>query len=87
MSKTLSLGPRSARPPASLLRHGAAVGLRSASAVLARLARRLRVAAPERAPRLPEVEFQAFHHDGGAPEGALYIDGELVGFVPGVTRL
>lgn len=32
----------------------------------------------------PVVEF---HAESGAPEGALYIDGELVGHVLGVTRL
>ena len=25
--------------------------------------------------------------EAGAPEGALYVDGELVGYLPGVTRL
>jgi hypothetical protein len=34
--------------------------------------------------RAPELEFYA---EAGAPEGALYIDGELVGYVAGVTRL
>jgi hypothetical protein len=28
-----------------------------------------------------------FHAEAGAPEGALYVDGELVGRLPGVTRL
>jgi hypothetical protein len=28
-----------------------------------------------------------FHADAGAPEGALYVDGQLVGHVLGVTRL
>ena len=32
----------------------------------------------------PELEFYA---ESGAPEGALYVDGELVGYLPGITRL
>jgi hypothetical protein len=28
-----------------------------------------------------------FHAEAGAPEGALYVNGELVGFVAGVNRL
>ena len=61
-----------------------AIGLRRASAVLARLSRRLarpvvRVMQPE-----PQLEFYA---EAGAPEGALYLDGKLVGWVSGVTRL
>jgi len=87
MSKTLSWtrSPH-AHPVGSLLRHTAAGSLRAASAVLARLARRLRVARPAAGPQWPVIEFQAYHHEAGAPEGALYVDGELVGFVP-VTRL
>ena len=73
-----------ARPPAHHLRRWAAAGLRQASAVLARLARRLAVpaAAPRRAD--PQLEFYA---EAGAPEGALYLDGKLVGWLSGVQRL
>ena len=28
-----------------------------------------------------------FYAEAGAPEGALYVDGELVGHLPGVSRL
>jgi hypothetical protein len=28
-----------------------------------------------------------FYAEAGAPEGALYVDGQLVGHLPGVTRL
>jgi hypothetical protein len=28
-----------------------------------------------------------FHAEAGAPEGALYVNGEFVGYVPGVSRL
>lgn len=57
--------------------------LRAASRALDALAERL---TPVRRPRLadPVLEFYA---DAGAPEGALYIDGKLVGHVLGVTRL
>jgi len=64
-------------------RHAAASVLRSASAVLARLARRL-AASPARHTTDPRLEFYA---EAGAPEGALYLDGQLVGWLPGVTRL
>lgn len=74
------------RPPWTYLaRRVAATSLRSASAVLAHLARRLSVPAPAPEPRLPtRLEFYA---EAGAPEGALYLDGQLVGWVPGVKRL
>ena len=70
--------------PASLWpRRAVAAVLRGASATLARLARRL--ALPRRRPRGPaHLEFYA---EAGAPEGALYLDGELVGWLPGVQRL
>ncbi|MBK1688456.1 hypothetical protein [Rubrivivax gelatinosus] len=38
--------------------------------------------------RLPPGEpVLEFHAEAGAPEGALYLDGQLVGHIPGVTRL
>jgi hypothetical protein len=63
----------------------AAALLRGASSALARLAQQ--VAAPEATPlpHLPEV--LEFYSDAGAPEGALYLDGDLVGYLPGVKRL
>ncbi len=67
----------------TLARHAAAGALRSASAVLARLARRLAVSTP-RHRNDPRLEFYA---EAGAPEGALYLDGQLIGWLPGVTRL
>lgn len=87
MSKTLQQGFYSplAAPRGSLMRRGAALALRSASKTLAQLSRRMRVAQGSRgAQRAPELEFYA---EAGAPEGALYVDGEYVGHVPGVTRL
>lgn len=72
-------------PPLSPARLLAARALRLASRALARLARQIawrrRLA---RARRAPELEFYA---EAGAPEGALYLDGELIGHLPGVTRL
>lgn len=64
-------------------RRVAAAALRAASIALGRLARRLgRV--EQRAPGELVYEFYA---EAGAPEGALYVDGQLVGHVAGVSRL
>ncbi len=64
-------------------RRGLAGSLRRGSAALLQLAERLaRVQTRRR--RVPELEFYA---EAGAPEGALYVDGQLVGMLPGVTRL
>ena len=88
MNKTLSWAASSAtRPFSATLLYLAAGGLQAASELLTRLAGRL---AAERAARLPSphvVEFHACHRDGGAPEGALYVNGELIGYLPGVKRL
>jgi hypothetical protein len=72
-------------PAASLPRRLVAAVLRNASGALARLAQH--VAEPTaRAPAsLPQtLEFYA---DASAPEGALYVDGRLIGHLPGVKRL
>lgn len=61
----------------------AAAVLASASALLARLSARL-VAVPAAPACDPRFEFYA---EAGAPEGALYVDGRFVGWLPGVTRL
>ena len=86
MSKSLYgfEGPLAA-PSGNPLRQFAALTLRQSSRMLARLARKL--AARRRfagLPRTPELEFYA---ESGAPEGALYLDGELVGHLAGITRL
>ncbi len=67
----------------TVARHAAAGALRSASAVLARLARRLTMSR-SRQRTDPRLEFYA---EAGAPEGALYLDGQLVGWLNGVKRL
>ena len=70
-------------PPA--LRRLAATLLRRTSRWLARLARRLAERRRERRTLTPiELEFYA---EAGAPEGALYLNGKLVGTLPGVNRL
>lgn len=82
MNKTLGWTPTP--HPARRL---AAALLRAASAALDSLARRL-AASPQRpAKRLPTLASLEFHAEAGAPEGALYVNGELVGFVSGVNRL
>ena len=77
--------PADFRYPASLfVQRVAASGLRSASAVLARLSSRLALPAARKAGAAQQLEF---HAEAGAPEGALYLDGKLVGWLPGVRRL
>lgn len=73
-------------PAIPWLRRGAAALLHGASRGLQRLAHRL-AASPARhraAVRTPVLEF---HAEAGAPEGALYVDGQLVGHLAGVSRL
>lgn len=65
-------------------RRVAASSLRSASAALSRLAHRLSAPAVSTVRTDPRLEFYA---EAGAPEGALYLDGQLVGWLQGVTRL
>jgi hypothetical protein len=60
-----------------------AVLLHGASALLSRLAAAL-ASVPPAARSDPRFEF---HAEAGAPEGALYVDGKLVGWLPGVSRL
>ena len=62
----------------------AAFALRGMSVVLARWSRRL--AKPARAAVRPAPQLE-FYAEAGAPEGALYLDGQFVGFIPGVKRL
>lgn len=72
--------------PADAARRTLARALRVGAAQLGRWARALqaslrRAQTPARAPVLE------FYAEAGAPEGALYLDGELVGRLEGVTRL
>ena len=71
-------------PPAVAARRWVARSLRRASVGFVRLARRLHVRETLADPVAPLLEF---HAEAGAPEGALYLDGQLIGWLPGVTRL
>ncbi|HSQ71685.1 MAG TPA: hypothetical protein VLM87_04625 [Rubrivivax sp.] len=72
-----------ALPEDRRVREWVAAVLRAGSRVLDRLALRLaHVEAHVRSE--PHLEFYA---EAGAPEGALYLDGRLVGTVDGVNRL
>ncbi|MBI2751426.1 MAG: hypothetical protein HYX43_19370 [Burkholderiales bacterium] len=73
-------------PRGTSLRHLLAALLRSASVRLAQLSRRLAAAERERQ-RSPAEMVLEFYAEAGAPEGALYLDGQLIGYLPGVTRL
>ena len=83
MSEYLSWhAPPRRRPVAEAAERGVAVLLRAAGAAFDRLAHRLEArAAPL---RRGVVEF---HAEAGAPEGALYVDGRLVGWIEGINRL
>lgn len=74
----------SRHPVADAARRLAARSLRGASAALANLAAHLSQPEAPAPKREPLLEFYA---EAGAPEGALYMDGQLVGWVPGVRRL
>jgi hypothetical protein len=86
--KPLPWSPVEPRAPWTYPRgRAAATSLRGASALLARLARRMALpAAPARAEQRATSRLE-FYADAGAPEGALYLDGKLVGWLPHVTRL
>lgn len=71
-------------PLTEAARRLAAAGLRSVSVMLARLSRRLAQPGARVRHTAPCLEFYA---EAGAPEGALYLNGKLVGWVPGVRRL
>jgi len=73
----------SASPMAKASRQLLAALLRAASAMLSRLALNL-TSEPTGVRSDPRLEF---HAEAGAPEGALYLDGRLVGWLSGVSRL
>ena len=83
---TLSPTHRALSPTLPLYRRAAAAALHSASRVLKRLARQLAAAPvpPQASALMPMLEF---HAEAGAPEGALYVEGQLVGHLVGVSRL
>lgn len=71
-------------PEARRARAVAAAFLRAVGATLDELARRLVHLEAARPVHEPVLEF---HAEAGAPEGALYVDGQLVGRLEGVSRL
>lgn len=75
-----------ARPFSAVLLYVAAAALRGASDVLTRMAVRL-ITVDATVATAHTVEFHAVYRESGAPEGAVYVNGKLVGFIPGVTRL
>ena len=75
-------GPRPAP-----LRAAAAALLRGASRVLDRLAQQLSAAQDRQASAASAQHAFEFHVEPEAADGALYVDGRLVGFLPGVRRL
>ena len=87
MIKSLPWSYHPAEPDlAHRLRYAVASVLRVSSRILAKAARRLAAAetAKDRAKPIGHLEFYA---EAGAPEGAIYADGVLVGYLTGVKRL
>lgn len=75
-----------ARPLDERLLQLAAAVLRGASALLERAAVQRESRRMAASFTHANVEFHLIHGEGGAPEGALYVDGVLYGTLPGVTR-
>ena len=76
-----------ARPLSATLLHLVAAVLYAGGEILTRHATRVTTAKAVRESLPHTVEFHAIHRDAGAPEGALYVNGRLVGVIEGVTRL
>ena len=76
-------GPRDEAMVHEAWRYRFAAVLRGASRLLTQLAEQIERARRARRSR-PELEFYA---EAGAPEGALYMDGQRVGTLQGVRRL
>lgn len=72
--------------PAELARRALARLLRASAALLGRWARALQTSL-RRGPAAARPPVLEFYAEAGAPEGALYVDGEYVGSLEGVTRL
>jgi hypothetical protein len=78
-------GPLAAAGGPPRLRRFAASVLRRTSRWLARLSKRVAERRRE-ARELGPIELE-FYAEAGAPEGALYLNGKLVGTLQGVNRL
>lgn len=84
----MAMTPHGTRPTGTTptpVRHAVAFVLRAAGAALDRLAER--VAVPSAAPATAADSAFEFYAQAGAPEGALYVDGQFVGWIHGVQRL
>jgi hypothetical protein len=87
LKRTLPWKVRPAHHPVTLARRRLAAGLlTAASASLARIAAALEPAPTSTAGVSVDPQLE-YHAEAGAPEGALYVDGELVGWLRGVRRL
>ena len=71
---------------APALRCSAVAALQVVSAALERLAQWLAVP-PAQPSALPAHASLEFHAEAGAPEGALYVDGQLAARLVGINRL
>ena len=97
MTRTMPWGAGdAARPLSATALNLMAAMLRRASDMLEKRAARLAQAAQAEAQAAADelltadaqtVEFHAVYGEAGAPEGALYVNGRLVGTISGVTRL
>jgi hypothetical protein len=93
MIKAQAAGFAPALAPARGRRSALARLLAGAGRFLDGLSQRLADAEARAAAREALVVHEAvealleFHAEAGAPEGALYVSGEFLGHVPGVTRL
>ena len=96
MTRTMPWGAGESAPLSATALNLVAGALRAASELLASRAARLHEAAVAEAQaaadellraNVESVEFHPLHRDAGAPEGALYINGRLVGVISGVERL
>lgn len=86
MSQPSLRWPESSGAPVALPYRLLAAALMRASRLMARAADAL-AAPPARRSTVPADPRLEFHAEAGAPEGALYVDGEWVGRLDGVRRL
>lgn len=96
MTRTMPWGASDSTPLSATALNLLAGALRTASVLLEGRATRLAEAAHAEAQAAADellrtsvdtVEFHPLFRDAGAPEGALYINGQLVGTISGVDRL
>ena len=97
MTRTMPWGASDSAPPltatalnlvAALLRRSGDLLEQRAARLAAQAQAQAQIAAEELlAAGLQTVEFHPMFREGGAPEGALYVNGRLVGVIEGVSRL